>query len=165
MSPHPREHVSTCWCTKTDVTGDILENSLVLNLVLPLVLSVSTTLCWRRTAWAFLSAPKHQSRNCWTLNNADSQAVLSGVQILYHLLRCVLTTSSVTKTWIWPFTWRPSSFAAFFSAEPTWFQVSSYSFYPDTITEEKHLQVITFCLENWSSGSLTCNNQNKVADK
>lgn len=147
------------------VAGDILENSLVLNLVLPLVLSVSTTLCWRRTAWAFLSAPKHQSRNCWTLNNTDSQAVLSGVQILYHLLRCVLTTSSVTKTWIWPFTWRPSSFAAFFSAEPTWFQVSSYSFYPDTITEEKHLQVITFCLENWSSGSLTCNNRNKVADK
>lgn len=36
---------------------------------------------------------------------------------------------------------------------------SLHTVYSDTVTEEKCLQVITFCSENWSSGSLTHNNR------
>lgn len=71
-----------------------------------------------------------------------------------HLLRCVLTTSCVTKKWVWPFTFRPSSSAAFFSAEGNASR-SPRTAYPDTVMEEKRLQIITFCWENWSLLSLT----------
>lgn len=71
-----------------------------------------------------------------------------------HLLRCVLTTSSVTKKWVWPSTVRPSSSAAFFSAEGNASR-SPHTAYPDTLMEEKHLQIITFYWENWSLLSLT----------
>lgn len=119
--------VSSCWSINTDAGRRFLDNGLILDPEFPLMLSEPTVFRW--TGTAFLSAHKHQSRDCWALNKADSQAMLSGVQMLYHLLRCVLTTSFVTKMWIWPFTGRPSSFAAFFSAEPKHFKVSSYSLF------------------------------------